>query len=166
VEGVDMLQDGKTNNYVTVKQQLYDKLQADYGDIASFIETEERWYPEAPTMAGIAARYPDISVDNRDKLYVTKVLDHDRNIIKIDDTYSKMFGVIRQVLDAATRDKVERSPGYLQAKGDSDPCALWKIIARVVGMRVAAGDLSDARQTVKLLYQAERMGTSETLLTF
>jgi len=33
-------------------------------------------------------------------------------------------------------------------------------------MQVEGEDLDDARQTVKLLYQAERMSNNETLLTF
>ena len=167
VEGVETLRDGKTTNFVTVKAQLYDKLQADYGDLASFIDSGKLWYPEVPTMEDVDERYPTLAAKGKEVVFTTKINEYEKAMSRINTNYAKIFGTIKQVLDASTRDKVERAVGFSDAKTNSDPCALWVLITRVVGMQIStAGDLDDSRQTVKLLYQGEQMSTSESLLTF
>jgi len=70
VDGVDMLYNGKTTNFVTVKYQLYDKLQADHGDLATFIETDERWYLEAPTMEDLDEKFPEeLSTGSKESMF-------------------------------------------------------------------------------------------------
>lgn len=166
IEGVDMLREGKNTNFVSVKSQLYDKLQADYGNLCSFIETGVLWFPDEPDPTDIDERYPTLSAKSKEALFTSKILEHEKRISRCKDDYSKIFGQIKQTLDAIAKDKVERSAEYDTAKKESNPCTLWRIIERVIGMQVAVGDLDDSRQTVKMLYQGERMTNSDTLLTF
>ena len=116
VEGVDLLRDGKGSNYVTVREQRYDKLQEDYGNLANFIETGQRWEPEAPDKDAINDRYEDAPVKVKDSIYSSKILEYEKQLTKLEDSHAKVFGTIRRILDPTVRDRVKRSVGYTEAK--------------------------------------------------
>ena len=69
VDGVDMLREGYSNNFIAVKNQLFEKLQADYGTIARFIETGERWQPELPNADELNDKYSRERVNSYCKIY-------------------------------------------------------------------------------------------------
>ena len=161
-----MLKEGKGSNFVTVKEQLYDKLQADYGNQASFIETGIRWIPEPPTMDEIDSRYPDTAQKIKDNIFGNRVGLYEKTLDRLDQNYARIYGTIKQILENSVKDKVQRSEGFSEAKTESDPVKLWKIVTNVIGMQCAVGDPTEAKQNAKLLYQAEQMSTSEDLLSF
>ena len=166
VEGVDMLREGNSNNFITVKNQLHDKLQSEYGNLASFIETGNRWQPEEPDIDELQEKYSHVTQKIRESIMTSKFTEYEKLLSKTESDYSKIFGTLKRVMNDTVRDKVERSEGFSEAKEQNDPVALWKIMKHVIGMQTAMGDTSDAKQTVKLLYQADRMSTSESLLSF
>ena len=166
VDGVELLREGNSNNFIAVKNQLYEKLQSEYGTMASFIETGERWEPEEPDADELNEKYAHVSAKIRETILTSRYTEYEKMLQKLDDIYANVFGIIKRVLCETVKDKVERSIGYQEAKENNDPVSLWQTVTRVIGMQAAVGDASDARQTVKLLYQAEKMSGHESLLSF
>ena len=166
VDGVELLHGGKHTNFLSVKSQLTDKLQESYGELCSFMVTGELWYPEEPDEAEIAARYPNINARTRESIFSAAVINYDKLVMKTNSDYAKIYGTVKRVLDPIVKDRIERSPDYEDAKDTNNPNKLWKLVVWAVGMQVAILDQEDAGHTVKLLYQAEKMTTHDTLLAF
>ena len=124
-DDVPILKYGPDNNFQKFKEKLSRTALERFGNMATFIETDQDYVVSAVD----TSRYPNRSTDDFEKiLYLEECKLRVKEIAKIKEDKPKLYATILLKLSQESIDEVRRHKNYSTFNTEKDPVELWKAV--------------------------------------
>jgi hypothetical protein len=130
------------SNYDAAFKALKDHCMSNFGPVATFLETGQRYSRPKPTPASVLREFRTASgwTDrDRKRILLTRLSESDRQDEKDRESLQKMFGLFLQLLEDDGRDRVENHEDWNSAYINFDAFLLGNIIHTVHTARIYSG---------------------------
>ena len=165
VNGVEMLQAGRNNNFLEVKKQLMKHLQQTYGCLGNFIKNNE--YHVIPLPDIVTMTVDEVGNEElKRKITEARYIAYEKEIRQWKKKKEIIYGEILSILDDESQDLIESQTRWSDIDNGQEPLELWRLITQTHSTGVNNGSVAELQQEAKAKYNRLYQKDNQTLLEF